>query len=62
MREDHNNTIYISDPAQFFDFLLSGQYCVTSGDLSSDEVVMLQYRAETGFEEPNGTGNSIIAA
>ena len=62
MREDHNNTIYISDPAQFFDFVLSGKYCVTSWDMFSDEVVMLQYKAETGFEEPNGTVNSIIAA
>ena len=62
MREDHNNTIYISDPAQFFNFLLSGKYCVTSWDLFSDDVVILQYKAETGFEEPNGTVNSIIAA
>lgn len=62
MREDHTNTIYVTEPKQFFDILCSGKHCVTGWDMFSEEVVMLQYKAEECFEETNGTVNCIIAA
>ncbi|XP_055337792.1 uncharacterized protein LOC129587874 [Paramacrobiotus metropolitanus] len=62
MQNNKLTTEYVSDPARFYELLLSGQYHVHSWDLFGEEVLQVMYTKEEGFIEDNPSTNVVLAA
>ncbi|XP_055356787.1 uncharacterized protein LOC129601886 [Paramacrobiotus metropolitanus] len=59
MQNNKLTTEYVSDPARFYELLLSGQYHVHSWDLFGEEVLQVMYTKEEGFIEDNPSTNVV---
>jgi hypothetical protein len=52
----------ITEPQKYFDLLTSDEFEVTNARIVSDNMVEVQYKSATDFEEPNSKANVVVAA